>query len=523
MRLILGIILLLLGLGGVLGEVLGIKIPSASWFFDTSRRLPFLHYQEVAWYGWITAIGAVCVGAWFVYTGKGRRQKHPSEILRRRRFMEVKRGVWSLRIILFLVFIASLDFLIVGDKPLMLSYNEKSYYPAFERKVYTGKDFGIEGELADAPVNYRSLKASFADSGNWLVMPLIPYAPTGDSLPPLTEELEMKEGLYYEGGKPYSGLAARVYPVERGAEEVSLHLRFRLREGLLSGPVDGWSQSGERVYSANYFKKNGGSNLGAEVYFSELDKEKFQNLSPKAMQLVHYHPAPPTIHHVLGTDSKGNDVLAYLYGGLQVNIQAALFYIPFVYIIGVSIGLLMGYFGGFFDLGFQRVIEALEAIPFLFVIIIVSSIIPTEMKGLGMILLILIVFGWMGITYLMRTVAYREKARDYVSSARVLGASNFRIIHKHILPNTLSVIVTLVPFAVSGVVTAITSLDYLGFGLPPRYASWGKLLNDGLSNLSAPWLASSAFVVLVCLLTLVTFVGEAVREAWDPKKFTIYK
>ena len=118
--------------------------------------------------------------------------------------MEVKRGVWSLRIILFLVFIASLDFLIVGDKPLMLSYNEKSYYPAFERKVYTGKDFGIEGELADAPVNYRSLKASFADSDNWLVMPLIPYAPTGDSLPPLTEELEMKEGLNYEGGKPYS-------------------------------------------------------------------------------------------------------------------------------------------------------------------------------------------------------------------------------------------------------------------------------------------------------------------------------
>ena len=171
----------------------------------------------------------------------------------------------------------------------------------------------------------------------------------------------------------------------------------------------------------------------------------------------------------------------------------------------------------------QRLIEALEAIPFLFVLIIISSVIPLEFKGLGMILLILICFGWMGKTYLMRTAAYREKARDYVASARVLGASTPRILLRHVLPNTLSILVTIIPFAVSGVVSAITSLDYLGFGLPPRYAAWGKLLNDGLSNLSSPWLVSSTFVALVAVLTLITFIGEAVREAYDPRRFTTYR
>jgi len=507
------------------GEVFNLKIPSASWFFDTSRRVPFLHTEDFAWYGWLTAVGAILLGVWFITVAFTKRRKHPAELRRRERFREVRRGVWSLRIIMLLVFLASLDFLLVGDKPLMMKYEGQTYYPAFERKVYIGKDFGITGELADAPVNYRSLKNSFMDGGeNWLLMPLIPYAPTGDGLPPLVKELNVKDGLYLSrNGQPYSGLAARTYPAAIGSEEVSLHMRYRLRNGVLSGPVDGWDSAGERVYSADYMVNEGGSTLRNEVYFTDVDHEEFQGLTPDTMQLVHYHPAPPTKEHLLGTDSKGNDVLAYLYGGLQVNIQAALLYIPFVYFIGITVGLLMGYFGGFFDLGLQRVIEALEAIPFLFVIIIISSVVPAELKGLGMILLILIAFGWMGITYLMRTAAYREKARDYVSSARVLGASTSRIIRKHILPNTLSIIVTMVPFAVSGVVTAITSLDYLGFGLPPRYASWGKLLNDGLSNLSAPWLASSAFVVLVCLLTLVTFVGEAVREAWDPKKFTIYK
>jgi microcin C transport system permease protein len=129
----------------------------------------------------------------------------------------------------------------------------------------------------------------------------------------------------------------------------------------------------------------------------------------------------------------------------------------------------------------------------------------------------------MGITALMRTAAYRDKERDYIAAARVLGAGTPRIIFKHLLPNTVSIIVTLVPFTMSGMVSSLTALDYLGLGLPPQYATWGKLLNDGLSNLSAPWLVSSAFFVLVGLLVLITFIGEAVREAFDPKKHSYYQ
>jgi microcin C transport system permease protein len=225
----------------------------------------------------------------------------------------------------------------------------------------------------------------------------------------------------------------------------------------------------------------------------------------------------------LGTTSQGYDVLAYLYGGLQVNFKAALIYLPVVYLIGITLGMMMGYFGGWFDLAVQRLIEIFSNMPFLFVVIIFSSMVPEQFKGLPVILTILVLFGWMGMTYLMRTAAYRDKERDYIAAARVAGAGTPRILFRHLLPNTIAIIVTVVPFTISGLVFALTSLDYLGFGLPPEYATWGRLLNDGLANLSAPWLVTSTFTVLVGLLVLITFVGEAVREAFDPKKFTYYR
>ena len=174
----------------------------------------------------------------------------------------------------------------------------------------------------------------------------------------------------------------------------------------------------------------------------------------------------------------------------------------------------------------QRLIEILSNIPFLFLVIIVSEAVPAQWKdrfGLYVILGILALFGWIGMTYYMRTAALKEKARDYIAASRVLGASTPRILFRHLLPNSVAIVVTLVPFSVSGLVLSLTALDYLGFGLPEKYATWGKLLQDGLHNLSSPWLVSSAFVALVVLLVLVTFVGEAVREAFDPKKFTVYR
>ena len=186
----------------------------------------------------------------------------------------------------------------------------------------------------------------------------------------------------------------------------------------------------------------------------------------------------------------------------------------------------MGYFGGTFDLVVQRLIEILSNVPFLFVVMILSLAIPASLKedyGIWIIVGILVLFGWMGMTYLMRTAALKEKSRDYVAAARVMGASTPRILRKHLLPNSISIVVTLVPFSISGLVMSLASLDYLGFGVPPEYATWGQLLREGLQNLSASWLAATSFGALVILLVLVTFVGEAVREAFDPKKFSYYK
>lgn len=171
-------------------------------------------------------------------------------------------------------------------------------------------------------------------------------------------------------------------------------------------------------------------------------------------------------------------------------------------------GMLMGYFGGKYDLAMQRLIEILSQVPFLFVVMIISDLVPLRFKGLFLILALLSMFGWMQMTYLLRTSTMKEKARDYVSAARVMGASTPRILFVHILPNLIAILVTLIPFSVSGLILALASLDYLGFGLPDTYASWGRLLNDGLANLSKPWIVSSAFSALVFVLLLVTFMGK---------------
>jgi microcin C transport system permease protein len=307
-----------------------------------------------------------------------------------------------------------------------------------------------------------------------------------------------------------------------------MHLRFRYRDGRKDGPTDGWDRDGARVYGAAY--STGELVADSESWNGKGELVSFLGQDSGELRQVHFPPSPPTWGseqtHALGTNSKGYDVVAYLFGGLQVNFKAAIVYIPLVYALGISIGLLMGFFGGAFDLILQRLIEILSNIPFLFVVMIASTAIPERLKesaGLWIIIGILLLFGWMGMTYLMRTAALKEKARDYVAASRVIGASTPRILFRHLLPNSVAIIVTLVPFSVSSLILALTSLDYLGFGLPAKYATWGQLLRDGLDNLSSPWLVTSSFMVLVGLLILITFVGEAVREAFDPKKFSYYR
>lgn len=527
-RLTTGLLLILLGLMAVVGECMGLDLPTASWFFEASRDVPALSFRMgkhvFPWFGYLSSATLLLGGAWLSVCYFLKVPSNPVTVRKWKRFKEIKRGYYSLWIVVFLGGLAALDQVIVGNEALAVRYKGEWSFPAFTSKVFYGSKYGIEGEMAKAPVDYRALKISLkkekASSQGRVIMPLIPFAATGDTLPSRSRDLVLREGKYYESGhrKPYSGMAA----VFHDEEEEQVHLRYTLRKGKLSGKVDGWNANNVRVYSAEYVD----GKISAENYSGDGSKEEFLDVKKKEMRAQKYHPAPPIWEEKnwLGTTSQGYDVLAYLYAGLQVNFKAAIIFLPIVYLIGIVIGMLMGYLGGWFDLIVDRLIEVFSNMPFLFVVIIFSSMVPDKYKGLPVILTILLLFGWMGITSLMRTAAYRDKERDYIAAARVMGASTPRIIFRHLLPNTVAIIVTLVPFTLSSLIFSLTGLDYLGFGLPPEYATWGRLLNDGLSNMSsAPWLISSTFFALVGLLVLITFIGEAVREAFDPKKYTYYR
>jgi microcin C transport system permease protein len=231
-----------------------------------------------------------------------------------------------------------------------------------------------------------------------------------------------------------------------------------------------------------------------------------------------------SLRHYLGTDELNRDILARLLYGLRNSLLFSSGFVALVYLVGVSIGCAMGYFGGWFDLGMQRVIEIWSLIPFFLVVIIVRASIPPGIPfGLGLLLAVVVAFAWTGMTYYMRSATYREKSRDYVAAAQVLGAGPVRVLFHHIVPNILSILVTFLPFNFAAAIGSLTALDYLGFGLPPPMPSWGELLKQGTANLDAPWIVASAFTALSLVLILITFVGEAIREAFDPKKYMFYR
>ena len=530
---ILGRLFLLGALLGALGELFSIELPTVRFPFSLSREIGFLHANQESgnpfpWFGWLVTFTFLGIGIFIELTFARGFRFTPITLRRIERFKSIKRGYYSLIVIFALASIASLDHLLVGNEALAVKHNGNWSFPAFTREVEKGMVFGIDGDEGQGPPNYRDLQLNFADKGGnyQVVMPLLPYAPTGDTITAVSTKLEVSsEGLAMDGGKPFSGLVARIYDP---LQPERMHLRFRYRDGRKDGPTDGWDRDGARVYGAAY--SAGELVADSESWNGKGELASFLGQDSGELRQVHFPPSPPTWGseqtHALGTNSKGYDVVAYLFGGLQVNFKAAIVYIPLVYALGISIGLLMGFFGGAFDLIVQRLIEILSNIPFLFVVMIASTAIPERLKesaGLWIIIGILLLFGWMGMTYLMRTAALKEKARDYIAASRVIGASTPRILFRHLLPNSVAIIVTLVPFSVSSLILALTSLDYLGFGLPAKYATWGQLLRDGLDNLSSPWLVTSSFMVLVGLLILITFVGEAVREAFDPKKFSYYR
>jgi len=224
-------------------------------------------------------------------------------------------------------------------------------------------------------------------------------------------------------------------------------------------------------------------------------------------------PASPSLKHWLGTDDQGRDVLARLIYALRISLLFGLILTFFSALIGVIVGAVQGYFGGRTDLFIGRFLEIWGSLPQLFILIIVSSLIA---PGFLSLLIVLLLFSWTGLTGVVRAEFLKTREMDYVRAAKGLGVPDIQIICRHILPNALVATITYIPFMISGAIVALTALDFLGFGLPPGEPSLGELVRVSKENLQAPWLGLTVFVVLTGVLSLLLFVGEGVRDAFDP-------
>jgi microcin C transport system permease protein len=227
------------------------------------------------------------------------------------------------------------------------------------------------------------------------------------------------------------------------------------------------------------------------------------------------NPSPPTSENLLGTDDRGRDMLAQLIYGFRLSVLFALALTVAGVFIGVVTGAVQGFFAGKIDLAFQRFIEIWDSMPELYLLIIFSAIFA---PSVALLLILLSLFGWMGLSQYVRAEFLRNRQMDYVRAARALGVGNGRIMWRHILPNSMTPVITFLPFRMSAAILALTSLDFLGLGVPPGTPSLGELLSQGKNNIDAWWISLSTFGVLVMTLLLLTFMGDALRDALDPRK-----
>ena len=339
------------------------------------------------------------------------RRLSPLTRRRWRTFKSNKRGYVSAWIFLLLFVLSLFAELLANDKPIVVFYEGRVYFPIF--KVYPETAFGGEFRT-EAAYRQPDVQQLIGSHGGWMIWPPIRYS-------------------------------------------------YRTVNFALSGPA----------------------------------------------------PSPPTMENLLGTDDQGRDVLARVIYGFRISLIFGLALTFFASIIGIAAGAIQGYFGGWTDLLAQRFIEIWNGLPHLFLLIILASVVqPSFLWLLG----IMVLFGWTSLVGVVRAEFLRARNFDYVRAARSMGATNIYVMRRHVLPNAMVATLTFMPFILNGSITTLTSLDFLGFGLPPGSPSLGELLAQGKNNIQAPWLGLTAFFTLAVSLSLLIFVGEAVRDAFDPRK-----
>lgn len=426
-----------------------------------------------------------------------------SPITQRRfaKFRTIKRAWFSLIIMSALCLLALLGPLLVGSRALIVKYQNQYRFPIVESTI-SGREFGL---TQDTEPNYRRLKNLFNEkaSGDWVLLPLVPFSPTEVSEVYLSVKTKTqgKNNIFVNPDDSVI-LDSRIFILNADGTRGST---WSVQNGKLDGEFRIRNEKGETVLLSKYVNN-----------IAEKTLPNQQEIPPSNLYtFVPYPSAPGLDGHILGTDESGHDVLARLFGGFQILLIASLIYMIASYAIGLILGAAMGYWGGWFDLIMQRFIEVWSNIPFLYVIVFLATLFE---PNLLILVLILVAFSWISIAHQMRAAAYREAARDYVAAARALGASDWRILTRHILPNSMSVIITMAPFSIAAVVASLASLDYLGFGLPPTTPSWGDLLRQGKENWNAWWIITSTVTCMVSVLIMVNFIGEGLREAFHGKE-----
>lgn len=414
------------------------------------------------------------------------------------RFRANRMGWWSLITFITLAVLTVLGPLLVGKRPIVMRIDDQLRFPVFAGFI-SGKELGLP---SIAEPNYRLLSLELkATKRGWLVMPIVPFAPD--------EVCEVAPMVQRDGHGNWSdprGVIAegRIFSLN---PDGSRHQVWTVTNGHLNG-------------DARLMGKGAGvarAKLTADKVTLTLPANDRTDWQPRgALFTLIPSPCPPGLDgHWLGTDESGHDMVARLFGGFRILLLAALIYLPCVYAVGLILGASMGYFGGWFDMFWQRAMEIWSNIPFLYAVIFLASLLE---PSLAMLILILVAFSWIGLAQQLRASAYQVSARDYVTASKSLGAGHARIIWRHILPNCATVILTTLPFSLHGLVFSLSALDYLGFGLPPTEPSWGDLLHQAKENWNAWWILGPSLFCLVGTMIMINSVGEALQDAFDLRR-----
>jgi len=439
------------------------------------------------------------------------------------RFRRIKRGYYSLVILLAAMVLSIFAPYLAESRALLVWYEGRPYFPTFrfhdmntfgqtpppawdigdieteyrrlQREWQTERYYYEQGRAAagDDAEALAALDRKYPNRGHYVLMPLVPWNPYENDFW-YNEVLHELQAVLDAGDRARAERLAR----RDGLDE--------LAEAIRTGDID--TQLADPEQSAT----------------GDLVGLARSGAMPSIAHLGSVPPTPPDAarRHYFGTDAQGRDIASRLLYGFRISIFFALFLVLVSQAIGTLVGSLQGYLGGRFDIVSQRLLEILLSIPFLYVVIIIAALFaPT----FWMLLVIMAIFQWITITFYMRTEMYREKTREYCLAARSYGASHLRIILRHLLPNCLTPLVTFTPFAVVSAIFALTGLDYLGYGLPAPTPSWGEMIDQAmqLENRNKLWLTFAPFSALTVTLVLVVFIGESVREAFDPKQYAKYE